>query len=153
MMSSPQKFAESVHCNSAHELLPVGCPGRSPGLPRRLPPPPGQIHLVCSLSAIPHPCAFLVSLHCPSLLLSLSLTLRPPPFRSPGRPSRPACSQHLLTASGRSHFTTFWTPASLLSHCHRLGYFRFLYSFLSVLFPLSSGAVDIFRAEESFSEP
>lgn len=89
--------------------------------PARLPPPRGRSTL--SVLCLP----FLTPVHSSSLSTvhpCYSVSLSPyalPPFRSPGRPSRPACGQHLLTASDRSHFTTFWTPASLLSTATDLG--------------------------------
>ena len=73
------------------------------------------------------------------------------PFRSPGHPSRPGCGQHLLTASDHSHFTTFWTPASLLSTATHLGTSDFSTASWVLVYSLQWGCKH-FLGWESFSE-
>lgn len=147
IMSSPQTFAEFVLL-SAHELLPVGCPGRSPRPARPRADPP-CLFSTCHSSPLCIP-----QLSPPSILAAQSLSHPTPslPFRSPGHPSRPSCGQHLLTASDHSHFTTFWTSASLLSTSTHLGTSDFSTASWVLVSSLQRGCKH-FQGWESFSEP
>lgn len=150
-MSCPQKFAESVLL-SAHELLPVGCPGRSPRPALPNPPLPGAdppcLFSACHSSplCIPH-------LSPPSILAAQSLTPCPPPFSGALAvlPGLPAVSIFwLLQTTLTSALSGRLLASCPLPHTWVL---RISLQLPKCLFPLSSGAVDIFRAEKAFQSP
>ena len=146
-MSSSQTFAEFVLL-SALELLPVGCPGRSPS------PAPARADPACLFSTChSSPCALLISPHCPFLLLCLSLTPRPPSLSGALAvlPGPPAVSIFWLLQ------TTLISPLSgcLLASCPLPHTWALQISLQlpKCLFPLSNRVVNIFRAEKAFQSP